>query len=102
VDEPQSLDGELFAAIIVEMIRAGLIPLAIMERVRENFEYQGDTARHAGSEDRAATLSRMALEIEIAASGSTLREWHDQRVADQDRRRDAYLSRRPDGGNEQA
>jgi hypothetical protein len=98
LDEPQSLDGELFAAIMVEMIRDGLVPAHIMERVRQNFEYQADTAGYALQEERAATLSRMSLEIEAAASGPTLKEWHDQRALREEERRAAYLSRRPDGG----
>lgn len=98
--EPETLDGELFAEIMVEMIRAGLIPPAIMERVRENFEYQADTTGGRGQESRAAILSRMALEIELRASGPTLQEWHDQRSTREAQRRDAYLSRRTDGGND--
>ena len=96
--EPQSLDGELFAAVMVEMIRDGLIPAHIMERVRQNFEYQADTANYASHEDRAATLSRMALEIEATASGPTLKEWHDRNTLREDERRAAYLSRHPEGG----
>lgn len=98
MDESQSLDGELFAAIVVEMIRDGLIPAHIMERVRQNFEYQADTACYASHEDRASTLSRMALEIEAAASGPTLKEWHDRQTLREEERRAAYLSRHPDGG----
>ena len=98
--EPETLDGELFAEIMVEMIRAGLIPPAIMERVRENFEYQADTTAGRDQESRAAILSRMALEIELRASGPSLQEWHDQRSTAEAQRRDAYLSRRPNGGND--
>lgn len=98
MSKPQSLDGELFAAIMVEMIRDGLVPAHIMERVRQNFEYQADTASYASHEDRTSTLSRMALEIEAEASGPSLKEWHDKRALREDERRAAYLSRRPDGG----
>jgi len=69
MDTPQSLDAELMQALIVELIREGLIPRQVMERVQRRFE--GRAQANAGNDRsiRYETLARIALSIQLEAEG---------------------------------
>ena len=96
MDEPQSLDGELSQAIFTRMLRDGVLPAATVEAVMLEFQQQAETARSRYHEDRASTLSRMALEILMAGSGEPAEDPQVLFRRDQIRKRTAYIERNRD------
>lgn len=102
MDEPQSLDGELSQAMFVEMMRAGILPASVVERVMFDFQEQANAACSAEEKDRAQTLSRMTLEVLLQGDGADAEKPEVLYRREQIRKRTRYIERQAnaDGGNE--
>ena len=88
--------------MFVEMMRAGILPACVVERVMFEFQEQASAACSDGERDRAETLSAMALEVLLQGDGADAERPEVLYRRDQIRKRTAYIGRqpRPDGGNE--
>ena len=96
VDEPQTLDAELFQAVLIEMVRTGLLPQDVLDRVQQRFETEAEALSGSSRSQRYATLARMAGEIGMMATAASSSEWHAEQRRRQMRLRTAHIA---DGGN---
>src|SRR4051794_36854577 len=69
MDKTQSLDAELMQALIVELIREGLIPRQVIDRVQRTFEEKAQANAGSDRSVRYETLARKALSIQLEADG---------------------------------
>ena len=69
MDKTQSLDAELMQALVVELIREGLIPGQVIERVQRAFEEKAQANAGNDLSVRYEALARKALSIQLEAEG---------------------------------
>jgi hypothetical protein len=74
-----TLTAELLHAVIVEMIRDGIVPPEIIERVGLQFEAEARAFDGNSRAERYETLARMATGLLLTVAAPTSSEWRAER-----------------------